>query len=66
MSDRPRESHKHSKVFECLDENIEAVPGEARDVNAASIHLVTAECNYGIPCPPYVANRPITCVVCTK
>ena len=58
--------HKHNKVYECVDKDSKAVPGEARDTNGALFYHVGAVCNVGLPCPPYVANRPITCVVCTK
>ncbi len=66
MTDRNHPAHKHSMVYECVDKDGEYVPGEARDTNGALFHLVGAVCNVGLPCPPYVANRPITCVVCTK
>ena len=61
-----RSNHKHTKVYECVDNDGEYVPGEARDTNGALFQLVGAVCNVGLPCPPYVTNRPITCVVCTK
>ena len=67
MTERSDHSnHKHTVVYECVDKNGEAVPGEARDTNGALFSHVGAFCNVGLPCPPYVANRPITCVVCTK
>ena len=67
MTERSDHSnHKHTMVYECVDKNGEAVPGEARNTNGALFSHVGAVCNVGLPCPPYVANRPITCVVCTK
>ena len=60
------EHHKNNKVYECVDKDSKAVPGEARNTNGALFFHVGAVCNVGVPCPPYVANRPITCVVCTK
>ena len=60
------EGHKHTVVYECVDKNGETVPGEARNTNGALFYHVGAVCNVGLPCPPYVTNRPITCVVCTK
>ena len=60
------EHHKHNKVYECVDKDSEAVPGEGSNTNGALFYHVRAVCNVGLPCPPYVANRSITCVVCTK
>ena len=60
-------THLHTKVYECVDKDGETVPGGQDDNgNSARFNLVGAVCNVGLPCPPYVANRPITCVVCTK
>ena len=58
--------HKHNKVYECVDKDGEPVPGEGRNNNGALFYHVSAVCDVGIPCLPYVSNRPITCVVCTK
>lgn len=52
--------------FECVDEDPEYVPGEARDVNGALLHTVEVVCNTGIDCPPYHTGKELTCVVCTK
>ncbi len=66
MAERGHPAHKHTKVYECVDKDGEAVPGEERDTNGALFQLVGAVCDVGLPCPLYVTNRPITCVVCTK
>ena len=68
MAERGHPNHKNTKVYECVDKDGEAVPGEERDVNSALFQLVGAVCNVGLPCGDnaFVANRPITCVVCTK
>ena len=58
--------HKRNAVYECVDKDGEAVPGEKRNTNGALFYHVGADCGTGLPCPPYVASRPITCVVCTK
>ena len=57
--------HKRNAVYECVDKNSEAVPGGGADTNGALFYHVVAVCGVGLPCPPYVANRAITCVVCT-
>ncbi len=61
-----REGHNHNMVYECVDKDSKAAPGEGRGTNGALFYHVGAVCDVGLPCPPYVANRPITCVVCTK
>ena len=58
-------THKRNVVYECVDNDSEAVPGGQADTNGALFYHVGAVCGIGLPCPPYVANRPITCVVCT-
>ena len=58
-------THKHNAVYECVDKDSEAVPGSQDNTDGALFYHVGAVCGVGLPCPPYVANRPITCVVCT-
>ena len=56
-----------NSVYECVDENAESIAGSsASTVNIALLYFTVSTCNYGLPCPPYVNNRIITCVVCTK
>ena len=57
--------HKKNSVYECVDENSESIPGSFADTNGALLYFTVSTCN-GLPCPPYVNNRAITCVVCTK
>ncbi len=67
MAERGNPSHKHAKVYECVDRHGEYAPGGEDAIGStARFNLVGAVCDVGLPCPPYVANRPITCVVCTK
>ncbi|XP_052777892.1 uncharacterized protein LOC128215225 [Mya arenaria] len=49
----------------CLDQNAETERGDARNDNGKVVYLVEAACG-SLPCPPYVQNREIPCVVCTK
>ena len=53
-------------MYECVDKDPESVPG----LNAASnprafLYLVEPYCN-GLSCPPYDAEKELTCVVCTR
>ena len=62
------EHHNHARnaVYECVDEGAESVAGSAANTNGARFYHVVATCGYGLPCPPYVTTKTITCVVCTK
>ena len=57
--------HEKNAVYECVDENAESIPGGSANNDGASFLFTVSTCN-GLPCPPYVENRVITCVVCTK
>ena len=58
-------NHKRNAVYECVDKDAESVPGSASDINGALFYHAVAKCT-GLPCPPYVTTKTITCVVCTK
>ena len=60
-----RYDFKRNAVYECVDRNPESIPGSTSNVNGALFYFVQGTCT-GLPCPPYVNNRAITCVVCTK
>ena len=66
VTEREHPHHHSVKVFECMDRDPEIISGEARSTDGALFQLVGAVCNIGLPCPKFIANRPITCVVCTK
>ena len=60
-------NRKHKKtVYECVGENPHSIAGSNADTYGAFFYFVLTTCNYGLPCPPHVNNRVITCVVCTK
>ena len=56
----------HRLQHVCVDQLVEFVPGEERNVNGALLQSVNIACNTGIPCPPYVGTKEVTCTVCTK
>jgi hypothetical protein len=59
--------HTKSRLkFECVDEDLEFVPGEGRDVNGVLLHTAEVACNTGINCPPYQLGKELSCAVCTK
>ena len=59
-------SNRLRSSFDCVDVNPDTVPGGGGDSSGVLAYHVTATCNDGLPCPPYVANKVVTCVVCTK
>ena len=60
-----RHIHKKNAVYECFDENVESIDGSTTHGAGAFLYFTMTTCT-GLPCPPYVNNRAITCVVCTK
>ena len=61
------EYHGHSRtMYECVDKDPESVPGlNAGSDPRAFFELVEPYCN-GLSCPPYDAQKELTCVVCTR
>ena len=55
----------YRNTFECVDKDVESIPGSTSDVNGALFYVVEAKCD-GIPCPPYDPQKELTCAVCTK
>ena len=56
---------RRASTFECVDEDQESLPGSGAHTAGALLHHVEASCN-GMPCPPYVDYKELTCAVCTK
>ena len=56
---------RKSATFECVDSSFEPIPGSGADTNPGIFYHVEAVCN-GLSCPPYVAEKELTCVICTK
>ena len=56
-------THKGS-TFECVDKEMEALPGGQANDNGGLFFAVEAVCG-SLPCPPYWAGAELPCVVCT-
>ena len=56
----------HRTLYECVDQSPQSVPGSLSDTNGALFYHTEVRCNHGVPCPPYNAQKEVTCVVCTK
>ncbi len=65
MSERVNSNHKRS-TFECVDKDLESVPGSSSQEYAthAEFGHVEAVCN-ALPCPPYNNYKEINCAMCT-
>ena len=53
-------------MYECVDSSPDVVPGQAHNNGGTAVFYHNeASCN-GLACPPYVAEKELTCVVCSK
>ena len=59
---RPNEQRT---TYECVDRDLESVPGTEGDIGGAQFYHVEATCN-GLECPPYNTVQELNCVVCTN
>ena len=55
----------HTRSAVCVDKDAEAIPGLDANTNGALFYHTEVVCN-GIECPPYDAQKELTCAVCTK
>ena len=59
-------SYNGRTMYECVDKDPESVPGSTGYSDpTAYFQLVEPYCN-GLSCPPYDAEKELTCVVCTR
>ena len=59
-------NHVGRTTYECVDKNPESVPGlNGHSSPTAFFLLVEPQCN-GLSCPPYDAEKELTCAVCTR
>ena len=61
-----RYDHKGRTMYVCVDKDAQALPGLGIDNDDTLLYHTAVDCNYGIPCPPYVQAKDLACVVCTK
>ena len=57
-------NHANNKMYECIDKDPELILGRGSDPRAY-FELVEPYCN-GLSCPPYDAEKELTCAVCTR
>ena len=54
-------NYEGSSMYNCVDKNLEQIPGSGGSQEGHEIHTVYAECGYYFPC----SSTEVTCVVCT-
>ena len=62
-------NHAGCTAFECVDSDPETVTGGGISTNGALLYFVKADCDGEATtehCLPYNAQKPITCVNCSK
>ena len=55
----------HRSTYECVDKDPESVPGLDGSLNTSLFYHVEPNCA-GLSCPPYDAQKELTCVVCSR
>jgi hypothetical protein len=60
-----RHNHASASEFVCLDGEPENDDSGEADTHGNLFYLVATVCG-SLPCPPYVNNKIVTCVVCSK
>lgn len=60
-------AHRHigESDYICVDSHPDVIPNSQNNTNGAVLYMVESVC-LGLPCPPYVAGRELTCAVCSK
>ena len=58
-------SDRHSTMYECVDHDPDTLPQAGATGWPAAIYHVEVVCE-SIACPPYSAEKELTCVMCTK
>ena len=54
-------SHEGSSMYNCIDKNLEQIPGSGSDQNPHRLYTVRADCGEYFPC----GSTELTCVVCS-
>jgi len=60
-----RDSHASASEFVCLDGSPEDLNSGVTNDNGSLFYFVVTRCG-SLPCPPYINDKIVTCVVCSK
>ncbi|XP_025108507.1 short-chain collagen C4-like isoform X1 [Pomacea canaliculata] len=58
-------THKAATEFTCVDTALEGMIGTKDNREGYLFYMVVTSCG-SLPCPPYIANKGLSCVVCSK
>ncbi|XP_065175962.1 uncharacterized protein LOC135805790 isoform X2 [Sycon ciliatum] len=58
--------NNHRSEYVCVDDHFETLPGYHGNTDGAHLWPVEAGCGIGLDCPPYHAEKELTCAVCTR
>ena len=60
-----RHALRSSSTFECVDKDLDSVPGSSGQTHGGIFMHVESRCGTHL-CPPYTDGKELTCVVCSK
>ena len=63
MATQPNNGQKHDTI--CLDKDATPISGSGEITNPSVVSTMHISCD-GLPCPPYVEMRALTCAICSK
>eukprot|EP00745_Piridium_sociabile_P045423 TRINITY_DN9814_c0_g1_i3.p1 TRINITY_DN9814_c0_g1~~TRINITY_DN9814_c0_g1_i3.p1 ORF type:complete len:114 (-),score=21.74 TRINITY_DN9814_c0_g1_i3:180-521(-) len=58
-------NHKAATQYNCLDGDPESDASGHENKNGRLLYYTVAKCG-SLPCPPYIQNKVVLCVVCSK
>ena len=59
--------HRQGKRnFICMDRHMKTLPGHAGNQDGSTLYSVATQCGWGLNCPPYQSEKPLTCAMCSK
>ncbi|XP_062596392.1 short-chain collagen C4-like [Saccostrea cucullata] len=65
LSSETHSGDRSRGFYTCVDESPEQIKGGSGNANGFLFYDVVAKCG-SLKCPPYINNKPITCVVCSQ
>ena len=57
---------EYRSMFICVDDSMETIPETYGHDSSSHLYHVEASCDDVIKCPPYMREKELTCVVCSK
>ena len=57
---------QQKRDYLCMDRGMKTLSGRAHYQGGNLLYSAAMQCNFGLDCPPYQAEKPLTCAMCTK